>query len=273
VTGAGGMLGHDLIAASGDVEIVALTHGDLDITDAARVPAALGEVAPDVVVNCAAWTDVDGAERDEAAAHAVNGQGAANLALAARDADARLIQLSTDYVFDGTPAQTRPYVESDPTAPATAYGRTKLAGERAVLAASPRHAVVRTAWLFGEGGGSFVTHVLERARAGEPIHAFTDQYGCPTYTVHLARKLLALAADERGGVFHETAAGHCSRFELAHAILAAAGLRAEVTPTLRSSQRAPRPGWSVLESERDDEPLPPWQDGLAAFLEQRRALA
>jgi dTDP-4-dehydrorhamnose reductase len=269
VTGAGGMVARDLLAEAGDA--VGLTHDDLDITDAAACMAAVADAGADVVVNCAAWTNVDSAEEHERAALAVNGAGAGNLARAAAAAGARMIHLSTDYVFDGT--ATRPYVESDPTGPATAYGRTKLAGELEVLAASPRHAVVRTAWLFGVGRGSFVTFVLDRARAGEPIPAFTDQFGCPTYTGHLARKLLALAEGELAGVLHETATSHCSRFEFAAAILDAAGVEAEVVPVLRATQAAPRPAWSVLASERDPEPLPPWREGLEAFLAQREALA
>jgi dTDP-4-dehydrorhamnose reductase len=271
VTGAGGMLGRDLVAAGGDAALVAVTHDDLDIRSEAATADAVAGAAPDVVINCAAWTDVDGAERDEAAALAVNGDGARNLALAAAAAGARLIHLSTDYVFDGT--ATRPYVESDATAPRSAYGRTKLAGERAVLDASPRHAVVRTAWLFGAGRANFVSWVLECGASGREIPAFTDQFGCPTYTAHLARKLLDLATDERGGVFHETASSHCSRFEFAEAILAAAGLAGRVIATSRATHAADRPAWSVLESERDEAPMPAWQDGLAAFLAERRARA
>jgi dTDP-4-dehydrorhamnose reductase len=273
VTGAGGMLGQDLVAraAGQGVEVVALTHADLDIVDAAATAAAVAAAAPDVVVNCAAWTDVNGAEEHEPTALALNGAGAGNLARSARDAGARMIHLSTDYVFDGR--ATRPYLESDPTAPVSAYGRTKLAGELEVLEASPRHAVVRTAWLFGIGRGSFVTFVLDRARAGEPIPAFTDQFGCPTFTGHLAQKLLDLAREDLGGVLHEVAAGHCSRYDFAHAILEAAGLAATVQASSRVGQGANRPAWSVLASERDREPLPPWRDGLDAYLEQLRAAA
>ena len=264
VTGAGGMLGRDIVAAGGDVEIVALTHGDLDITDPTATAAAVAGADPDVVINCAAWTDVDGAERDEAAALAINATGPGNLAAAAHAAGARMLHLSTDYVFDGT--ATRPYLESDPTAPRSAYGRTKLAGELAVLAASPAHAVVRTAWLFGAGRSNFVSFVLARAEAGEDIPAFTDQFGCPTYTVHLAEKLLELALDDRGGVFHEVAASHCSRFEFAESILATAEIAGTVVPTSRATHSADRPAWSVLASERDEKPLPPWREGLAAYL-------
>jgi dTDP-4-dehydrorhamnose reductase len=273
VTGAGGMLGRDLVvaAAARDLEILAPAHDELDICDERTTARTVAMARAAAVINCAAYNDVDGAERDEAAALAVNGDGPRNLAIAARVAGARLVHISTDYVFDGT--ATRPYVESDPTAPRSAYGRSKLAGEVAVLTASPGHAVVRTAWLFGAGRANFVSWVLDCARDGTPITAFTDQFGCPTYTGHLAETLLDLAGDERGGIFHAVAASHCSRFEFAQGILAAAGLQAELTPTTRASHAADRPAWSVLASERDLRPLPGWQDGLAAYLAERKALA
>ena len=266
VTGAGGMLGRDLTAAAADAEIVALTREDLDIRDATAAAGAVAAARPEVVINCAAWTDVDGAEREEAAALAVNGDGAGNLALAANAAGARLIHVSTDYVFDGT-ART-PYVESDEPAPRGAYGRTKLAGERAVLAAPGAHAVVRTAGLFGPHGRNFVATMLGLARQGrEEVAVVTDQVGCPTFTGHLAVKLLDLARGGGSGIFHEAGAGRCSWFEFARAIFAHAGLEVRVTPTTSAEfvRPAARPAWSVLASERDPEPLPPWQDGLAAY--------
>ncbi len=271
VTGAGGMLGREVVGAAGarELDCVGLGRGELDITDAVAVRAAILEHSPETIINCAGWTDVDSAETHEDEALAINADGPALLATEASARTARLIHVSTDYVFDGN--ATRPYVESDPTGPSTAYGRTKLAGERAALASSPRHAVARTAWIFGAGRSNFVTFVLEQAAAGRPIHAFTDQFGCPTYSVHLAEKLLDLAAQERGGIFHEAAAGHCSRHQFAQAILAQAGVEGEIVAALRASLPAPRPGWSVLASERDGEPLPSWQDGLDAFLALRRA--
>jgi dTDP-4-dehydrorhamnose reductase len=170
-------------------------------------------------------------------------------------------------VFDGT--ATRPYVESDPTGPRTAYGRTKLAGEQAVLAASPEHAVVRTAWLFGPGGGNFVATMLALAASGrEEVAVVTDEIGCPTFTGHLVEKLLAVAAGGQAGVLHAAAAGHCSRNELAQAIFAAAGLdvRVKATTNQALARAATRPAWTVLASERDHEALPPWEDGLSAYL-------
>ncbi len=271
VTGAGGMLGREVVAvaAARGIECAGLTRADLDVADAAAVRAAVAELGPATIVNCAAWTHVDSAEEHEAEAMAVNRDAVASLAAAAREHGARLLHVSTDYVFDG--AATRPYVESDPTGPTTAYGRTKLAGERAALAASPRNAVARTAWIFGAGRSNFVTFVLDQAAAGRPIPAFTDQFGCPTFSVHLAEKLLDLAADDRGGVFHAAASGFCSRFEFAQAILAEAGAEGEIVAASRASLPAPRPAWSVLASERDAAPMPSWRDGLAAFVAMRRA--
>jgi dTDP-4-dehydrorhamnose reductase len=273
VTGAAGMLGRDVVAAAAarGWRCVGLARDDLDITDRAAVTEALRAHSPAAVLNCAAWTNVDGAEEHEADAFAANVSGPFNLATASREAGARLVHVSTDYVFDGT--ATAPYVESDPIGPIGAYGRTKLAGEWAVLAASDRHVVARTAWIFGLGRRNFVADVLERAAAREEIKAFTDQRGCPTYSVHLADKLLDLATGDRGGVFHEAASGQCSRFEFAQAILARAGVDAGVTPSLRAELPAPRPAWSVLASERDEQPLPSWEDGLDAYLAERAAVA
>ena len=269
VTGAGGMLGRDVVAAARahGHDCAGLARAELDVSDRRAVERAVAGSAPEVIVNCAAWTDVDGAEADEPAALAVNGAGAGYLAAAALVAGAQLVQVSTDYVFDGS--ATRPYVESDPTAPISAYGRTKLAGERAVLDASPDHAVVRTAWLFGPGGPNFVATMLALAAAGrDEVAVVTDQIGCPTFTGHLAEKLIEVAAERRAGILHAAAAGHCSRHEFAQAIFAASGYDVRVTATTSDAvaRAAPRPAWSVLASERDPQPLPTWAEGLSAYL-------
>jgi dTDP-4-dehydrorhamnose reductase len=263
------MVGREVVRAGRERghDCLGISHRQLDVTDEDAVATAVAGAAPEVLINCAGWTDVDGAESHEPAALAVNGAGAGNLARAALAARAQLLHVSTDYVFDGT--ATRPYVESDPTGPRTAYGRTKLAGEHAVLAASDDHAVVRTAWLFGPGGRNFAATMLGLAAAGrDEVAVVTDQIGCPTYTGHLAEKLLDLAARRRGGVFHAAGGGHCSWNEFAQAIFAAAGFDVRVTPTTSDALARPaaRPAWSVLVSERDSSPLPAWQDGLAAYL-------
>jgi dTDP-4-dehydrorhamnose reductase len=263
------MLGSDVLAAAaarGD-ECIGLTHADLDVTDDGAVMDAAADIAPEAIINCAAWTDVDGAEADEVSAFAVNAHGAGNLARAAVAVGARLVQVSTDYVFEGT--ASAPYLESDRTMPQTAYGRTKLAGEHAVLATSPAHAVVRSSWLFGVHGRNFVATMLERADGGQREFAVvTDQIGSPTFTGHLATRLLEHAASGRGGVFHAAAIGWCSWNEFAREIFAGAGVDAVVTETTTDELARParRPAWSVLGSERSGTVLPPWREGLAAYL-------
>ncbi|MGA2006757.1 MAG: dTDP-4-dehydrorhamnose reductase [Solirubrobacteraceae bacterium] len=270
VTGAGGMLGRDLVARANarGHDCVGVSHAELDVTDAREVDQAVARMAPEAIVNCAAWTDVEGAEGLEAQALAVNGTGAGNLARAAASISAHLVQVSTDYVFDGT--ATRPYVESDPTNALSAYGRTKLAGELEIAAASPEHAIVRTAWLFGPGGLNFVTTMLGLAAGGrEELAVVTDEVGCPTYTGHLAPRLIEFAERRAAGIFHLAGSGHCSRNEFARAIFATAGLSLRVTETTQAqlAMLAPRPPWSVLASERGIEPLPGWRDGLFAYRE------
>jgi dTDP-4-dehydrorhamnose reductase len=272
VAGAAGMLGSDVVAVAGSRghECFALSRAELDVSDEDAVEEAIIRLAPEAIVNCAAWTDVEGAEGLEPQALAVNGAGAGNLARAGAASGAHLVQVSTDYVFDGT--ATRPYVESDPTNALSAYGRTKLAGELEVLAASGGHAVVRTAWLFGPGGKSFVTTMLRLAAGGgDELAVVTDEVGCPTYTGHLAPRLIDFAERRDAGVFHLAGGGHCSRNAFAEAIFEAAGLKLRVTETTQAelAMLAPRPPWSVLASEREIEPLPNWREGLAAY----RALA
>jgi dTDP-4-dehydrorhamnose reductase len=274
VTGAGGMLGSVVAAEAGrrGHDVVALARAELDVTDGPAVRAAIAAAAPDAVVHCAAWTDVDGAEADEAGATAVNEGGARHVAGAAAASGARLVHVSSDYVFDG--AKGEPYEEADATGPLSAYGRSKLAGERAVAAAGGAHAIVRTAWLFGAGGNNFVDTVLRLAQDRDELRVVDDQVGSPTWVGHLAPALVDLAEAGREGVFHVTAAGSCSWFDLAAEAFArsAAGCRAVPTTSAEFPRPAPRPAWSVLGSTRPDAPaLPPWQEGLAAHLADRSA--
>ena len=270
VTGAGGMLGSAVaataVAAGHDVG--ARERSRLDITDAAAVQEAIGAEPWDAVVNCAAWTDVDGAEEHEAQATAVNGEGAGNLARACAAAGTRLVHVSTDYVFDGTKAG--PYVESDPAAPRSAYGRGKLAGEEAVAAAGGDHAIVRTSWLYGAGGGNFVDTILRLAGERDSISVVDDQLGRPTWTGDLAPALVACATAPATGIFHAAGQGSCTWFELARAALELAGSPCRVEPTSTESfpRPAPRPANSVLDSERgaDAVRLGAWEDGLVAYL-------
>jgi dTDP-4-dehydrorhamnose reductase len=271
VTGAAGMLGRDVLnaAAAAGLEPIALPRVELDISDAAAVDAITRELAPDVVVNCAAFTDVDGAEEKEHQAVAVNGPGAGNVARAAAAQGAWTIHISSDYVFDG--AKRSPYLESDPTAPESAYGRSKLAGELVVARSAPgRHTIVRSAWLFGAGGQCFPATILRLARQREELTVVDDQVGCPTFTGHLAPALVALARDPIEGIVHVAGGGGCSWYELAGEVVSNAGLSCHVLPgsTAALGRPAPRPAYSVLRSERPGVPeLPPWREGLAAFME------
>jgi dTDP-4-dehydrorhamnose reductase len=276
VTGAAGMLGTDVVAAAAPGhDVVAFARADLDITDADAVRAAVRDTRPDAVINCAAWTNVDGAEVAEAEATLINGDGAGHLAAAAAEAGAHIVHVSTDYVFGGD--ATSPYREDAPTGPIGAYGRSKLAGELAVAAAAPSsHAIVRTAWVFGPHGKNFVDTMLRLGAERDELKVVDDQLGCPTYTGHLAPALVAIAEQRLRGVLHVSGGGSCTWWELACATFERAGL----TPTVHRGTTAdfgapaPRPAYSVLGSTRSDAPvLPAWQDGLAAHLIAKEVLA
>jgi dTDP-4-dehydrorhamnose reductase len=273
VTGAGGMLGHDVVRAAGAHEVIAFLHGELDVTDGDAVERWIADVRPDAVVNCAAWTDVDGAESDPDGAAAVNAAGAGNVARAAARHGARLVHVSTDYVFDG--AKRTPYVESDATGPRSAYGATKLAGERAVAAAGGSHAIVRSSWLFGIRGRNFVETMLALGAARDELRVVDDQVGCPTATEALAPALLELAQRDAQGIFHVAGAGSCSWHEFALEIFRQAQVDCRVLPctTAEMPRPAARPAFSVLATERPESPvLPPWQEGLASYLTMRKAV-
>jgi dTDP-4-dehydrorhamnose reductase len=270
VLGSGGMLGRAVArdAARLGHNVVAVPHADLDVTDPDRVANAVAEIAPRAVVNCTGFTDVDGAESREQDAMRVNGDAPGHIARAAANAGARIVHVSTDYVFDG--AKGEPWLESDPVAPLQSYGRTKLAGERAVAESGAEHAIVRTAWLFGAGGPNFVATMLRLGAERDEVSVVTDQRGGPTWTGHLAAALIEIAEREGDvGLFHASGSGSCSWYEFAVEIFDRARLRCRVVPTTseRFARPAQRPAYSVLGTER--EPgivLPPWQDGLAAYL-------
>ena len=273
VTGAGGMLGRAVVEAAQRLghDVCAATRGELDITDASAVQRAVAQRRPHAVINCAAYTDVDGAETDRETAGAVNGAGAGNVAAAAAEVGARIVHVSTDYVFDGS--KREPWLESDPVAPLGAYGESKLAGEQAVADATDAHAIVRTAWLFGAGGGNFVDTMLALGADRDEVSVVTDQVGCPTWTGHLAGALVELAERPQDtGIHHIAGAGSCSWNELAIEIFDRAGIDCRVLPTTTAAfpRPAPRPAYSVLGSERPKPLLlPAWQDGVAAYLATR----
>jgi dTDP-4-dehydrorhamnose reductase len=263
VTGAAGMLGRDVVAAAGSAghEVAALARADLDITDADAVSSAVRDARPDAVINCAAWTDVDGAEENEAAATAINGAGAGNLARQG----VHVVHVSSDYVFDGEARE--PYTEDAPTAPRSAYGRSKLAGELALAGANA--AIVRSSWLFGPHGRNFVDTMRRLGAERDELAVVDDQIGCPTYTGHLAPALVAIAEQGTTGVLHVAGGGHCSWLDLAVATFEETGLQCAVRPqsTAELGRPAPRPAFSALASTRDDAPvLPPWREGLRAHL-------
>lgn len=274
VTGAAGMLGRDVMLAAGNAghEVVGYGRAELDVANPAALDRRLDIERPDVVVNCAAWTDVDGAETAEDAAFAVNGAGAGNVAAAAAKVEARVLQISTDYVFDG--AKGTPYVESDQPAPLSAYGRTKLAGEEAVAAANKRHFIVRSAGLFGIGGRNFVDTMLRLAEDQSEVTVVRDQVGSPTYTWHLAYGIVRLIEGIEYGIHHMAAAGQCSWYEFAREIFEQAQVECRVLSITSEefAAAAPRPAFSALASQREHAiRLPNWEDGLAGYLAQRKA--
>jgi dTDP-4-dehydrorhamnose reductase len=253
VTGAGGMLGRDLVdVLGGGGHVTALRRSDLDIRDAAAVGAAVAEHR--IVVNAAAWTDVDGAETDEAAATEINGAAVEVVAKACAAAGAALLHVSTDYVFAGD--ATAPYPEDAATAPVNAYGRSKLAGERAVLAHGGY--VVRTSWLYGEHGRNFVSTMLSLARQRDEVSVVDDQRGQPTWSRALAERLralgeLAAAGSAPAGIYHGTASGETTWYGFARAVFAGAGLdpdRVRPTTSDRFVRPARRPAYSVLGHDR-----------------------
>jgi dTDP-4-dehydrorhamnose reductase len=274
ITGAAGMLGRDVMLAAGNAghQVVGYGRTELDIADAGAVSAKLEGERPDVVINCAAWTDVDGAEEAEAAATAVNGAGAGNVAAAAAAVGASVVYVGSDYVFDGSKGAA--YVETDQTAPLSAYGRSKLAGEEATRAANKRHFVVRSAWLFGTGGPNFVETMLRLAADHGEVLVVRDQVGSPTYTWHLAYGIVRLIEGVEYGIHHMAAAGACSWYEFAREIFEQANVECKVmsATTEMLGRPAPRPAYSALTSQREHAiELPAWQDGLSAYLSQRRA--
>jgi dTDP-4-dehydrorhamnose reductase len=281
------MLGHDVMRAgerSGH-ELVLVDLPEIDITDPPAVDELLDRLngepgSLDAIVNCAAWTDVDGAESKRELAHAVNADGAGNLARGAARIGVPLLHISTDYVFDGVAplradGRPRPYVESDPTGPRSVYGSTKLEGELQVLAASPRHLVVRTAWLYGVDGPNFVETMLRLAGERDAVQVVTDQTGSPTWSGHLAPAILGLLERELSGLVHLTGTGEVSWNGFAKEIFRQAEVEClvEAASSEQMARPAPRPGWSALASERDDVlAMPDWRDGLAGYLAARAGM-
>jgi dTDP-4-dehydrorhamnose reductase len=269
------MLGHRVVrdARALGHDVTGIDLPDLDLTDEAATRTRVAALDPEAIVNCAAYTNVDAAEEHEDVALLVNGEAAGNLARACARIDARLVHVSTDYVFDGE--KDGPWLESDPPRPLGAYGRTKLAGEEQVADAGGEYAIVRTAWLFGAGGPNFCDTMLRLAGERDEVSVVTDQVGSPTWTGHLSPALIELA-ERRGdvGIFHGAGGGQCSWNELTIELFERARVACRVLPTTSAEFRrpAPRPAWSVLGTERDPGVvLPPWQQGVQGPLDERES--
>ncbi len=262
------MLGTDLceVLAEHSEDVTGLGSADLDVRDSEAVRVAVRQ--QQVVVNAAGWTAVDEAETNEAAAFAVNAVGAYNVARAAREAGARTVQISTDYVFDGLSKSS--YLPSHPQSPCSAYGRTKAAGEWAVRSADPTSIVVRTAWLYGEHGSNFVKTMLQVAKEDDVVSVVSDQTGQPTWTRDLSEYIVALVrADVPGGYYHGTNAGEVSRDNLARTIFELTGLDAGRVVSCSSGDYAlpaRRPPYSVLAHAPGDPPMRSWSDALKDYI-------
>lgn len=272
ITGSNGMLARDLAEEADAVnhEVVGVDLPDVDITDIDNLRGVFDRELPALVINCAAWTDVDGAESHEAEAFKINADGAGNVAAAAAEAGARVIQLSTDYVFGGD--KSDPYVESDPVNPIGVYGRSKLEGEQQVAQANPRHLIVRTSWLYGTRGRNFVETMLDIASRQNEVLVVADQFGCPTWSRELSRALVELADFERHGVMHISGDGVTTWYDFAREIFRQSQLDTNVLSgtTDMLDRPAPRPVNSAMVTERDDTPvLRRWDHGLHDYLIER----
>jgi dTDP-4-dehydrorhamnose reductase len=273
VLGAGGMLGRAVthLLERQFPDTVGATRTEIDVTDRFRLEAEVERLRPTVVINCAAYTDVDGCEADPDRARRVNAEGAEYAARAAASAGCRIMHISTDFVFDGR--SHRPYIETDHPAPLSEYGRSKLEGEARVMACASEHLIVRTSWLYGAGRGNFVDTIRHRAAAGEMLKVVNDQHGSPCYAEDLARALRRLIEIDQRGVVHYANGGGCSRFELAAAVLDEIGTdaaRLEAISTDTAGRLAVRPARSVLDTSLytrlTGETPRPWKDALRAYL-------
>lgn len=276
--GANGQLGSDLKRVFGDDDLVARTHADLEICNHDAVRRQVAELGPDVVINTAAFHRVDDCEDQVEKSFQVNAYAVRNLAQACDQVGAKLVHLSTDYVFGGD--QQTPYSEDDRPHPLNVYGVSKLAGEYFVRTAGPRHFVVRTTGLYGVAGssgkgGNFVELMLRLAREGKPIKVVHDQVLTPTYTLDLAQKIKELARSEAYGLYHVTSSGGCSWYEFARTIFELAGLKPDLSPTTTNTfgARSRRPAYSVLDHvhlrQAGFTDMRPWPEALAAYLKEK----
>ncbi len=268
ITGARGQLGQALQRQYADYDVTAWDLEDLDITQFDEVKKALDQLRPHVVINAAAFTQVDAAETKQEAAYRGNALGPKNLAVVTYELGIALVHFSTDYVFDGR--QTRPYHEFDRTNPLSVYGHSKLAGEEAVRVANPRHLIVRTAWLYHTIGKNFPNTICRMA-GKEVVRVVNDQFGSPTFAPHLARAVFQLVETDAYGTYHMAGSGGTSWYEFTQALYQALGIQTTVVPipTVQYPLPASRPAYAVLNSlQHPLIPLPPWEEGVREFATQ-----
>ena len=268
LTGASGQLGREMQRALAGEDVIPANRPDYELTDPA-LSAKIAATHPDLVIHAAGFSDVDGCEQDPETAFQVNAQATSRVAEGAVRAGARLVYISTDYVFDGKKGE--PYTEGDPVGPLNVYGCSKLMGEQEALKTCPRAIIVRTSWLYGVHGKNFVKTILSLAVTQPEVRVVEDQRGSPTYARHLAQVVAGLIRSDVTGVIHAGGEGECSRYEFAKAILQEAGLQCRVVPisTAESGRLAVRPSYSVLSTaflHQHGLSLPPWREGLRQFL-------
>jgi dTDP-4-dehydrorhamnose reductase len=272
--GATGLLGKALLREWREDEVLGFSTNDCDIRDAARVQKIVSEIRPDWIVLAAAYTNVDGCESNPELAFSVNRDGAVHVAEAAKQAGAKMLFLSSDYVFDGT--NTTPYETEDARNPQSVYGRSKAEAEVRLLETIPGCCIVRTAWLFGNDGKCFPDTILKLAATRPALDVVNDQRGCPTYSVDLARAIVELCRKNAAGIVHVTNAGNCSWFEFAREVVRESGVATEVRPvsTQQMARPAQRPAYSVMSSASLDRfgiRMPLWQDALRRYLVERQS--
>jgi len=276
IIGATGLLGRPLMRQWTGAKLMGTGSRDLDIRDPARVRDIVEKDRPDWIVLAAAYTDVDGCEKDPTFAFAVNRDGVVNVANAAKSLGTKLLFLSSDYVFDGT--KSMPYEINDARNPQSVYGRSKAEAELRLLEILPDACIVRTSWLFGTGGKCFPDTILKLAATRPQLDVVNDQRGCPTYTVDLAAAIIALCAKNAGGLVHACNAGECTWFDFAREIVSGAGLKTEVRPvsSAKMARPAPRPTYSVLSAtslHRYGIEMPDWKDALRRYLDERQSVS
>jgi dTDP-4-dehydrorhamnose reductase len=280
IIGCNGQLGQDMTicAQLRGHSATGVDYPVIDITSAQSTRDAIIGARPDVVINCAAHTAVDLCETESAKAFAINADGVRNIGSACSDVNAKLVHISTDYVFDGT--KTTPYIESDPTNPQSVYGKSKLAGEQACLASCKQHFIFRIAWLYGTRGNNFLKAIRTRAQklaeTGETLNVVSDQIGTPTYTAHVCQQIEKMMTTDHYGLYHCTNEGVCSWFDFAKAIIDAYKIPVQILPctTKEFPRPAPRPAYSVLENQHLKQLglniMPKWEVGLREYIEEEK---